>query len=144
MSPYCVQSSQRGCVGLGWTCLVFLLLQVCSCLAQQSDSSTCSSTLNGFTWKYEDILASDQYNVMRFDDLPGFTRSVSKHNYALITPESHVWAKNPVWCVEINSDLSVGYVLLNRIGLWRAGKTGQQRISLVQHLDQILQCTLLT
>ena len=90
-------------MGLGWTFLFVLLPQVCSCLAQQSDSSTCSSTLTGFAWKYEDVLGSDQYDVMRFDDLPGFTRSVSKHNYALITPESHVWAKNQLWCVKSNA-----------------------------------------
>lgn len=30
-------------------------------------------------------------------DLPGFTRSVYERNYALVTPESHVWAGNPRW-----------------------------------------------
>jgi (S)-ureidoglycine aminohydrolase len=30
-------------------------------------------------------------------DLPGFTRSMYRRNYALITPESHVFAGNPLW-----------------------------------------------
>lgn len=30
-------------------------------------------------------------------DLPGFTRSVYERNYALVTPESFVFAGNPLW-----------------------------------------------
>jgi hypothetical protein len=32
-------------------------------------------------------------------DLPGFTRSVYERDYALITPESRVWAAHPAWQV---------------------------------------------
>lgn len=32
-----------------------------------------------------------------FLHLPGFTRSVYKPNYALVTPESRVWLGNPLW-----------------------------------------------
>lgn len=54
-------------------------------------------TENNFDWKYDEVVAPGQYKSIEFDDLPGFTRSVSKRNYALVTPESHVWARNPLW-----------------------------------------------
>lgn len=43
------------------------------------------------------MLSEEQYDSISFSKLPGFTRSVSRRNYALVTPESHVWAKNPLW-----------------------------------------------
>lgn len=60
-----------------------------------ADAATVSK--NGFDWKYDAVVAPGQYKSIDFDDLPGFTRSVSKRNYALVTPESHVWARNPLW-----------------------------------------------
>lgn len=37
-----------------------------------------------------------------YADLPGFTRSIYRRNYALITPESHVFAGNPLWYVHVH------------------------------------------
>lgn len=51
----------------------------------------------GYDWKYDAISSEDQYGGIAFADLPGFTRSVSGRDFALVTPESHVWAKNPLW-----------------------------------------------
>jgi len=53
--------------------------------------------LKGYAWDYTSVLSEEQYDSISFSKLPGFTRSVSRRNYALVTPESHVWAKNPLW-----------------------------------------------
>lgn len=53
--------------------------------------------LDGYDWKYGQIASREQYEGISFEDLPGFTRSVSGRDFALVTPESHVWAKNPLW-----------------------------------------------
>lgn len=52
---------------------------------------------DGYDWKYEQISSKEQYSGISFEDLPGFTRSVSGRDFALVTPESHVWAKNPLF-----------------------------------------------
>lgn len=49
------------------------------------------------SWQYGNLLASGRFSGISFDDLPGFTRSVSERNYALVTPESFVFAGNPLW-----------------------------------------------
>ncbi|PSC68380.1 DNA-binding protein isoform X1 isoform C [Micractinium conductrix] len=49
------------------------------------------------SWDYSDILAPSRFQGVKFDDLPGFTRSVYERNYAVVTPESHVYAANPAW-----------------------------------------------
>ncbi|KAH7619350.1 putative (S)-ureidoglycine aminohydrolase [Nannochloris sp. 'desiccata'] len=37
------------------------------------------------------------FNLGQSSDLPGFTRSMYRRNYALITPESQVFGGNPLW-----------------------------------------------
>ncbi|GAB4822109.1 hypothetical protein N2152v2_009155 [Parachlorella kessleri] len=56
-----------------------------------------SSAANAPDISYANIMASSRYEGIQFEDLPGFTRSVYARNYALVTPESHVWAGNPAW-----------------------------------------------
>ena len=46
---------------------------------------------------YANVVSMERHNGIRFDDLPGFTRSVYKPNYALITPESRVWTHYQGW-----------------------------------------------
>lgn len=45
---------------------------------------------------YASSVAPSLYDGIAFGDLPGFTRSTVRRNYALITPESHVFSKNPL------------------------------------------------
>jgi hypothetical protein len=44
---------------------------------------------------YSAVLSTANDNA--FAELPGFTRSVYKPNYALVTAESRVWAPHPAW-----------------------------------------------
>mmetsp|Transcript_36048 Transcript_36048/g.144130 ORF Transcript_36048/g.144130 Transcript_36048/m.144130 type:complete len:183 (-) Transcript_36048:128-676(-) len=46
---------------------------------------------------YEQIRASRSRSWNFFSSLPGATRSVVRDNYALVTPESHVYADLPGW-----------------------------------------------
>jgi len=46
---------------------------------------------------YEQIRASRSRSSSFFSSLPGATRSVVRDNYALVTPESHVYADLPGW-----------------------------------------------
>ncbi|KAJ8902310.1 hypothetical protein NDN08_006717 [Rhodosorus marinus] len=46
---------------------------------------------------YEQIRASRSRSWSFFSSLPGATRSVVRDNYALVTPESHVYADLPGW-----------------------------------------------
>jgi (S)-ureidoglycine aminohydrolase len=45
---------------------------------------------------YEKSTAPAQYDGLAYRDLPGFTRSTVRRNYALIAPESQVFSKNPL------------------------------------------------
>ena len=45
---------------------------------------------------YASSVAPSLYDGISFGELPGFTRSTVQRNYALITPESHVFSKNPL------------------------------------------------
>ena len=45
---------------------------------------------------YESSVAPSLYDGIAFGGLPGFTRSTVRRNYALTTPESHVFSKNPL------------------------------------------------
>ena len=45
---------------------------------------------------YASSVAPSLYEGIAFGELPGFTRSTVRRDYALITPESHVFAKNPL------------------------------------------------
>lgn len=79
------------------------------------------------SWQYSNLLSTARFSGIAFDgeraaspcrrcrrcspatsrpyqlftypraDLPGFTRSVYERNYALVTPESFVFAGNPLW-----------------------------------------------
>lgn len=49
------------------------------------------------SWDYSTLLSPPKYTGITFDNLPGFTRSVYERNWALITPESHVFQANPAW-----------------------------------------------
>lgn len=53
-------------------------------------------TLAGAIPDYSTSVGPAQYEGVAFGDLPGFTRSTVRRNYALITPESHVFTKNPL------------------------------------------------
>ena len=53
--------------------------------------------IESYPWNYEPIVSSSQYQTLEYEHLPGFTRSLSGRNYALVTPESHVFARNPLW-----------------------------------------------
>ncbi|KAL4458393.1 hypothetical protein ABPG75_013258 [Micractinium tetrahymenae] len=49
------------------------------------------------SWDYSSLLSPARFQGIAFEDLPGFTRSVYERNYALVTPESLVFAGNPLW-----------------------------------------------
>ena len=53
--------------------------------------------LHSHSWDYSALLAPARYDGLAFSDLPGFTRSIYRRNYAVITPESQVFSSNPLW-----------------------------------------------
>lgn len=54
-------------------------------------------------FSYENVFGGFRGSQINFIELPGFTRSVYKRNYALVTPESRVWAGNPKWPSSLTS-----------------------------------------
>ncbi|KDD75522.1 hypothetical protein H632_c639p1 [Helicosporidium sp. ATCC 50920] len=67
-------------------CLVIAIAVV-----QAADQGICHE------WDYRGILGRSSDQRLEFAGLPGFMRSVHKPSYALITPESRVWAPLVGW-----------------------------------------------
>ncbi|KAK9840600.1 hypothetical protein WJX81_003826 [Elliptochloris bilobata] len=55
-------------------------------------------------WDYSSVLAPAASEVLAFEGLPGFTRSVYARDHALITPESRVWQPG-------GTNVSVAYLI---------------------------------
>eukprot|EP00884_Botryococcus_braunii_P015554 jgi/Botrbrau1/2682/Bobra.0203s0026.1 len=67
-------------------------------LALVGTGSTTTDPLSRQTsFDYSTVFSTQRYEGIRFDDLPGFTRSVYERDHALITHESRVWAGFPGW-----------------------------------------------
>ncbi|KAG1668120.1 hypothetical protein FOA52_003907 [Chlamydomonas sp. UWO 241] len=68
--------------------------------------STCSGTPpTGAPHDYSPVLGPETSAGIDFLNLPGFTRSVYKRDYGLITPESRVWNTQPGWSKSVTSHL---------------------------------------
>ena len=63
-----------------------------TCAAALSFSSA-SATKHDYT----SVFSKDRDAGIKFENLPGFTRSVVERDHALITPESRVWSGTPGW-----------------------------------------------
>lgn len=76
----------------------------CAILALASRALVAGSAADGKTWPNYPGAATTPTHL-EFADLPGFTRSTVKRNYALITPESRVFQKNPLLDSGVTSHL---------------------------------------
>ena len=55
------------------------------------------STTSATTHDYNAVFSKERDVGIKFEDLPGFTRSAFERDHALITPESRVWSGTPGW-----------------------------------------------
>lgn len=63
-------------------------------------AESCESPLSDYPWQYSGLVSQSRYETLQYNDLPGFTRSFQRSNYALVAVESHVYSGNPLWCVD--------------------------------------------
>jgi len=60
---------------------------------------------------YGDVLSAQRSSHAAFSDLPGFTRSVYRPDFALVTPESRVWGPAAGW-----RDVQLAYLVSKASG----------------------------
>lgn len=68
-----------------------------SCTTGSMDHAPAAAKKAPVKHDYSEVLSAQRDAALSYDTVPGFTRSVYRPDYALITAESRVWAGQPGW-----------------------------------------------